>query len=228
MHYTQDGRLLTLESPAPEGWDTFATGRADRLTPPPGESPNGTGDFFQIDFTDQQTKEMEFRFVQPIYLQNGRITFSNSWTDDDYWSFFTKIPRTEFEAGGDLNVSLVDVGGIPLWIPQTPGTGTHSFSSATAIPIPTMRSPTWFVDKSTDQVSVPTVANEANCILVAVDKIAYFIRDIKVSPRFGFDATLYKSQWISTKWTMVWRIVRVSAGVGSANGWILTYRQDTT
>jgi hypothetical protein len=228
MNHTEDGRLLTLESPAPEGWDTFVTGRADKLVHAPGESPNGTGEFFQLDFIDQGIKEMEFSFAQPIYLQNGRISFVNSWTDDDYWSLFAKIPKTEFEEGGDLNVALLDVGGIPLWIPKPPGTGTHSFSSTKAIPILTMRSPTFFVDKSTDQVSFPTVENKANCILVAVNKIAYFIRDIKVSPRFGFDATLYKSQWISTKWTMVWRIVLKSAGIGSAHGWILTYRQDTT
>ena len=227
--YTPDGRQLILDSPAPEGWNTFATGRADNLNAQLPDSKNGTGPFIFLDVDGQSEKSMDFGFSQPVYLQNGQIYFVGSWSIEDYFSLSARIPATDFATGGTNDVVKYPIGGgASAWIPVGAGNGTHTFDTATAVPVWTTNAAIgkWDVNLSTDVVSPAPAGGQFMLIDFPIE--AFFVKDVPVSPRKEFVTTLYKSQWISTKWSMHWHINKVSAGQGQASGWILTYRQDTT
>ncbi len=226
--YTADGRQLVTESPAPEDWNTFVAGRIDKLNAVPPESKNGTGQPLAMAIEGPSEGVMEFKFAQPIFLQNGQIYFVGAWSIEDSFSFSVVMEPTVFDLDGDRNVISVDIGGgRQAWIPVDPGTGTHHFDNAKAIPVksklPSLSK--WQVNVYNDVVSP---LDGGGVMLVDFKVEAFFMRDTPVSPRREFVASLYKSEWISTKWTVRWSVTKVSSGSGQTSGWILTYRQDTT
>lgn len=226
--FTPDGRQLVTESPAPEDWNTFVAGRVDDVNAVPPNSKNGTGQPLAMSIDGPSQGELLFTFAQPIFLQNGQIYFVGAWSVEDSFSFSVIMEPTLFDAGGDMNVISVDIGGgRHAWIPVDAGTGTHHFDNAKAIPVKS-RSPSlskWKVDIYSDVVSP---LDGGGVMLVDFKVESFFMRDTPISPRREFVASLYKSEWISTKWTVRWSIAKVSTGTGQTSGWILTYRQDTT
>lgn len=224
---TKDGRSVVSISQAPEGWNTFLTGRNDNPKAVFPESKSGTGEEIKLSFSGPGSEQFDIVLAEPVYLHNGQVYFSGAWDLVDRFSLTTIIPATSFEEGGNKDVLRVEIEkGIFAWKPVTPGEGSHHFDQAKAIPVPAPNTDLgwWNVDFSNSDV-FPVENVSADWALLSFSVEASFLKSIPVSGT-KFATEMYQSEWISQKWKLRWNVSKSSDGAGTAAAWIFTFRQN--
>lgn len=224
---TKDGRNVVALSQAPDGWNTFLTGRSDNPGAVFPESKSGTGGEIKVSFSGPGNSSVDIVLADPVYLHNGQVYVSGSWDLTDSFSLVMVIPATSFDEGGNKDVMSVPIGpGIFAWKYVEPGSGTHHFDQVKAIPVPTPKPELgwWNIDLSNSDV-FPVENVAADWALLSFQVEAHFLKSIPVGSR-GFATEMYQSEWISQKWKLRWDVSKISEGVGTATAWLFTFRQN--
>ena len=231
-----DNPQVVTPSPAPEGWLTWFAGADDDPSPPAGQVGRGEGNQVLITCTQDETLTQDLNFNEPIEFHDGEVTWEPAdWDFLDTFSFSVIMPATTPTSNaGSGNCNRVEVApstGMHILIPAA-GNGSHDVDLATAIPVPSRGKTGYYdVDRKTGVVTVSTTPGRADFDLYDFQNEIYFLKRIGMGNPLGvFAIDVYKTDWVSERWTPRFKVERATTGSGTfrVGAWFFVYRPGNT
>jgi hypothetical protein len=138
---TSDGKPIFLTNQFPGNVTTYLPGAGDDLAPTPPATGRGQGPRFKLSSEAAGTVDLEWQFVDWVYVSGGVATFQGGELDDETtYKIYAPASTAVVNGGNTGNVDLVDVGGINKIVPASPpNTGSHDVDLADGtkfIPVP--------------------------------------------------------------------------------------------
>lgn len=131
---TSDGKPIFLPCLFPGNVYLYPTGAGDNVT----NQTRGDGQAFVVKCSAEQDYNVEFQFIDWVYLAGGGIKWKNG-EDGDWVSLLICAPATPVtpNGGGTGNCNLVDPGvGAAILIVPAAGNGAYDVDLEDAIPVP--------------------------------------------------------------------------------------------
>jgi len=131
---TSDGKPIFLPCLFPGNVYLYPTGAGDNVT----NQTRGDGQAFQVECTAAQDYDVEWQFIDWVYLAGGGVRWQNGEIGD-WLSLLIYAPATTVvpNVGNTGNCNLVDPGvGQAILIVPAAGNGAYDVDLATAIPVP--------------------------------------------------------------------------------------------
>ena len=105
--------------------------------------------------------------------------------------------------------------------------GDYDIDLNAASPVDASHAGYWECDRDSGDVTVSSTPGAGGWYLLDMDISAYFMRNMPMGHPMGvLDVDTYKSEWIHRNWKLKIRVLRETSGVGTAAGWLLTYRKN--
>ena len=237
-----DGKPVYVMSPSTEGLMTWLTTRGDNLTPTPPSSGRGEGTKLLLTWDasdgEEATKEVVLDWMEPIELHDGHMNFDPmKWNFADEWSFMVRLPANTpvVNGAGAGNCNLVEIpgtGGTMHIIVPAAGDGGHDIDLDVAIPAPCGKDEDgyWGITDKWNEVIAPNmgpVKGSWNLYDFQIDM--YFMKNLDCGdPRGVWDLDAYKSEWISSRWKLVFKCTRATEGAAQIGGHIMLFRPGAT
>lgn len=229
----KDLKPVFVMSPATEGTFTWLSSCGDNLTPIPPSSGRGEGPQALISLSDPGEEEAVLQWIEPIELHDGHVSWRGAWDFEDLWSISVRLPATVAVANGSGtgNCNLVDTGqGFSIIIPAA-GDGTHDVDYSTAVPVPdgfTEKTPEkvgfWDVDLWSEEVT-PRGDAQGQFNFYTLQLEMFFCKNMDCGNPLGvWDLDAYKAEWISSRWQIVFKVKKVTAGAGKIGGYLMIFR----
>lgn len=233
-----DGKPVYVMSPATEGLYTWLTARGDDLTPTPPSSGRGEGTkiYLAWDASDgeEATKEAVLDWMEPVELHDGHMNFDpTKWGFIDEWSFLVRLPANTpvVNGGGTGNCNLVEIpgtGGTMHIIVPAAGDGGHDIDLDTAVPAPCGNDEDGYwniADKWAEVIAPNAGAVKGSWNLYDFQIDMYFMKNLNCGdPRGIWDLDAYKSEWISSRWKLVFKVTRATEGAAEIGGDMMLFR----
>jgi hypothetical protein len=232
----QDKKPVMVNSPATEGTFTWLTSRGDDLNPTPPASGRGEGTQLMLSFTEPDIKEVEAQFCEPVELHDGHISWrpAGDWGFEDSWSISVRMPATVAteNQGNTGNCNLVPTGlGFNIIVPAA-GDGAYDIDFNQAVPIPDgYNSKTgtgagyWNVVQHWSEDFIPNGEGKGEFNLYDIQLEMFFCKNMDCGNPLGiWDLDAYKAEWISKKWKLCFKVVRVTTGAGKIGGYLMIFR----
>jgi hypothetical protein len=233
----EDGKMVTVVSPAREGTMTWLTSRGDNMSPTPPDTGRGKGPKIKLDFTGSGTEYVDFQFSQPVELHDGAMWYTpvENWSHDDEFSLSVIIPANTPTVNGTNtgNCNLVEYipsSGMHVIIPAA-GDGTHDIDLSNAAPIfmPNSTGGFWEVDSSSGEITVSSTPGQSGWGLFDFPVESFFLRNIAMGHPLGiFEIDVYKAEWCHQSWIYRLSCTKNSSGAGTVTGWVMVFREDST
>jgi len=131
---TSDGKPIFLPCLFPGNVYLYPTGAGDNVT----NQTRGDGQSFVVKCTAEQDYNVEFQFIDWVYLAGGGIKWKNG-EDGDWVSLLIYAPATPVTPNGSNtgNCNLVDPGvGAAILIVPAAGNGAYDVDLEDAVPVP--------------------------------------------------------------------------------------------
>jgi len=234
----EDGKPVYVMSPSTEGLYTWLSTRGDDLNPTPPASGRGDGAKYYLSFDEPGEQEVEVQYGEPIELHDGHVNYDPSnWGFADEWSFLVRIPANTPVVNGtsEGNCNLVEIpgtGGTMHIIVPADGDGTHDIDLETAIVTPCGKEEDGYwtlADRWEEEITPNTEPVKGSWNMYDFSNDMFFIKRLDCGdPRGVWDLDAYKAEWISSRWKIVFRCTRVSAGAGEIGGYIMVFRPGAT
>lgn len=231
-----DKRPVVVNSPGREGSYTWITSRGDNPNPTPPASGRGDGVLSVLNFTTPDTKEVELHFSEAMQLLGGHVYWRpvENWDFEDQWSLLIHLPATVVTPNGTNtgNCVLFDTGqGFNIIMPAD-GNGTHDVDLETAIPVPDGYSSAtetgygfWNVDRFWTEVMTPNAEAHGEFNLYDIPLEFYFCKNVCCGNTQGFwKLDVFKAEWVSSRWSTIFKVTRATAGAGKIGGHFHVYR----
>jgi hypothetical protein len=235
-----DRKPVMVMSPATEGTFTFLSSCGDDLSPTPPNSGRGEGAQLYLNFADAGEDEVEIQFCEPVELHDAHCSWSGNWGFLDRWSTSVRIPATPdpvVNPGGTGNCYVIPTGfGFNSIVPAD-GAGTHDVDLNLAVPVPDGYSKKsgegqgfWNVDERWSEVITPCEDfGYGPYNLYDVNLQMFFCKNMDCGdPRGIWDLDAYKAEWISKKWKIAFRVLKVSPDPGEIGGYLMIFRPGAT
>jgi hypothetical protein len=231
-----DKRPIIVSSPGREGSYTWITSRGDDPSPTPPASGRGDGVLSVLTFTEPDTKEVEIQFSEAMQLLGGNVYWRpvENWDFEDSWNLLIRLVATVATPNitNTGNCTLFDTQqGFNIIMPAA-GDGTHDIDLEAAVPVPDGYSPVtgtgygfWNVDRFWSEVVTPNAEAHGEFNFYDIPLAFYFCKNVSCGNLQGnWRLDPYKAEWISSKWTPIFKVTRVTAGSGKIGGHFHVYR----
>jgi hypothetical protein len=224
-----DGKQVVYVTPSTPGWNTWITSAGDDIGPP---LVRGGGDLLQLSWTSNEargTKTAEFRFGEPVQVNDGGATFdSTQWSPDDLLEYQMVLAATATTSGGGAgNCNKVATGlGFNVIVPAA-GNGAYNVNLANAIPVPSADSTGyWDSDYDTGAITPSATPGAAKFNLFDAEfKTSSARRVIFHNQRGLFELPAYGVEWVHPNWLLRCIVTKNSAGAGTISGWVRVFRR---
>lgn len=237
----EDGKQITVIYPATNGFRTFITGCADNGGP-------GNGAQIRLDFTEPDTKTVDYIFMKPIEVHDGELSWSPAplssqirgetsvWSADDMFSVGLLMPATVAVANGSNtgNANKYDLGGGANMILPAAGDGAWDVDLETAVPVQAEKFVDgvltkygyWDSDYFSSEMSPSATPGAASFNMFDFPIEGWLLRNIGMGNNNGvLELDPYKTEWLSQRWKLRLTCTKVSAGAGTLSGWIMSFRE---
>lgn len=223
-----DGKLLVTPTPSPgKGWKTYYTSYGDHAT-----NGRGKGTKLEVALSGGDSSQADISFNEPVWLHDGEFAWDPSLFDgSDSFRVSVILPATvaTVNGGGTGNCNLVPVTGGNIIIPAA-GNGAYDVDLNTATPVLSTTNTGYYdVNQTTGVVTPSATPGAANGNLFDFQIEPFFVPGVTMGNPLGlFAVDAYQSEWVSERWSIRLFVDKPSSGAGTATGWVMVYRLNTT